>query len=662
MYYLDAEIPFPNSKEKAGRFVGIAENVGDALTFWVLTEDTGQLIARSVLRSAEDPRTPNKRLDDLIQDENPPLQVVGMKDLVPKVTLPSIDPDKLVGYVFAADHAGTTQRMKVKDKVDEETYLVEYADGNEDTLTYQEIINLLNKDEETGHSLWTFTKILNHRKATLNGKQTMEVEVLWDTGEKTWEPLNIIKADDPVTVAQYVREKGLQGQPYWKWANRYLKNPKKFIRYCRQVYLAKQKHGPIYKFGVRVPRNIKEALLLDKQNKNELWKEAIKKEMSKIIEFDVFKTAPDGKAPDGFQKIPCHMIFDVKFDGRRKARFVAGGHLTLDPGEDAYSGVVAPEAIRLAMFAAAHNDLKIMAADIGNAYLHAKTREKLYTILGEEYDKLGGKILIFQKGLYGLRSSGARFHEHLSDILKKMGFLPSKADADLWFKDCGAHYEYIARYVDDILVFSKDPTGILECLKLTYPLQGVGTPEYYLGGDFKVHKKEKGGEMITICAKTYIKNICEKIEMVMDFKLKSYETPMAQDDHPENDNSGILNHDEHAKYRMLIGCGQWAITLGRFDAMYAIQTMARFTAAPRQGHTQRMLRVFGYLKNYAHYGITVDTKEKEIPKHEEVQVNWEEQYPGAMEELPPGMPTPKGKPVKITAYSDADHAHDLGTR
>ena len=38
----------------------------------------------------------------------------------------------------------------------------------------------------------------------------MEVEVLWDTGEKTWVPLNIIKAYDPVTaVAQYVKEKNL---------------------------------------------------------------------------------------------------------------------------------------------------------------------------------------------------------------------------------------------------------------------------------------------------------------------------------------------------------------------------------------------------------------------------------------------------------------------
>ena len=65
---------------------------------------------------------------------------------------------------------------------------------------------------------------------TLDGKQTMEVEVLWDTGEKTWEPLPWMMTDDPDTVAQYVKEKNLQEQPsYWKWANRYIKNPKTFL-------------------------------------------------------------------------------------------------------------------------------------------------------------------------------------------------------------------------------------------------------------------------------------------------------------------------------------------------------------------------------------------------------------------------------------------------
>ena len=154
---------------------------------------------------------------------------------------------------------------------------------------------------------------------------------------------------------------------------------------------------------------------------------------------------------------------------------------------------------------------------------------------------------MFNKGLYGLRSSGARFHEHLSDILRKTGFIPSKADSDLWFKDCGTHYEYLARYVDDILVFSKDPMKIIECLKVTYPLQGVGLPEYYLGGDFKVQKRDRG-DTITVCAKTYISNVCQRVEELFNVKLKSYKTPMASDDHPEMDDSGLLNHDDHSRY------------------------------------------------------------------------------------------------------------------
>jgi hypothetical protein len=262
--------------------------------------------------------------------------------------------------------AWNRQKAKVKEKVSGEAYLVEYADGNEDFLTYAEIINMLNKETEEGHQLWTFEKILNHRLVNIKGKKVMEVQVLWDMGEETWEPPNTMKTDDPVTVAQYVREKGLMDKPYWKWANRYLKNPKKFLRYSRQVYLTKKKYGPTYKFGVRVPRHLKEALLLDKQNQDELWRDAIKKEMKKIMEFNTFKVPSDGKPPLGYKKIPCHMIFDVKFDGRRKARFVAGGHLTMDPGEDAYSGVVTPEAVRLGMFAAVDNGLKLMAADIEN--------------------------------------------------------------------------------------------------------------------------------------------------------------------------------------------------------------------------------------------------------------------------------------------------------
>ena len=107
---------------------------------------------------------------------------------------------------------------------------------------------------------------------------------------------------------------------------------------------------------------------------------------------------------------------------------------------------------------------------------------------------------------------------------------------------------------------------IIECLKVTYPLQGIGLPEYYLGGDFEVQKRD-GGNNNTVCAITYISSVCQRIEELFHLSLKSYETPVASEDHPEVDDSGLLNHDDHSRYWMLIGCGQWSVTQGRYDVM-----------------------------------------------------------------------------------------------
>ena len=137
---------------------------------------------------------------------------------------------------------------------------------------------------------------------------------------------------------------------------------------------------------------------------------------------------------------------------------------------------------------------------------------------------------------------------------------------------------------------------------------------------------------------------------------------MSTSDHPEVDDTGFLNQEEHAKFRMLIGCAQWAVILGRMDIMYTVQTLARFSAAPRQGHLSRALRMFGYLKNYPKYGITFTNAQHPLPDFEKVQVNWNEQYPGAFEEIPPNLPEPKGELVDIVVYVDADHATDLETR
>ena len=83
------------------------------------------------------------------------------------------------------------------------------------------------------------------------------------------------------------------------------------------------------------------------------------------------------------------------------------------------------------------NGLNLMVGDIGNAYLEAYTKEKVYFIAGKEFGPLEGHILIIKKALYGLRTSGARFHEKLADTLRDMGFKPTLADPDLWLRDAG---------------------------------------------------------------------------------------------------------------------------------------------------------------------------------------------------------------------------------
>ena len=79
--------------------------------------------------------------------------------------------------------------------------------------------------------------------------------------------------------------------------------------------------------------------------------------------------------PVGFTGIRCLIIFNVKMDLTRKARFVADDHMTAPPSSMTYASVVSRESVRIAFLLAALNGCEILAGDIGNAY----TSEKIYT-------------------------------------------------------------------------------------------------------------------------------------------------------------------------------------------------------------------------------------------------------------------------------------------
>ena len=85
---------------------------------------------------------------------------------------------------------------------------------------------------------------MNRSLPTERKKRKWEVEVLWDTREKTWEPMENVKRDDKLTLAKYAHDNNLVDTAGWKWARRLIKNPKKFVRMCK-IFASQKSMDPV---------------------------------------------------------------------------------------------------------------------------------------------------------------------------------------------------------------------------------------------------------------------------------------------------------------------------------------------------------------------------------------------------------------------------------
>ena len=222
----------------------------------------------------------------------------------------------------------------------------------------------------------------------------------------------------------------------------------------------------------------------------------------------------------------------------------------------------------------------------------------------------------------------------------------------------GDHYEYIAVYVDDLLIASRSPETIIEALmkKHSFKLKGTGPISFHLGCDF--NRDEEG----TLCyaPKKYIEKMLDNYRRMFGTWPKPAHSPLMSGDHPELDTSDLLNEDDQKVYQSLIGALQWVIQIGRFDITTAVMTLSRFRAMPRQGHLDRVKRIYGYLSKMRHGTIRIRT---DAPDYSAIPVkmyDWEYScYRDAVEEIPFDAPKPKGKSVTTTSFFDANLYHDL---
>ena len=239
-----------------------------------------------------------------------------------------------------------------------------------------------------------------------------------------------------------------------------------------------------------------------------------------------------------------------------------------------------------------------------------------------------------------------------------MDFVPTRAEPDIWMRARGDHYEYIAVYVDDLLLVSKDPKAIVDVLlnDHKFKLKGTGEVSYHLGCDFY---RDKDG-VLCFAPRKYIEKMLANYERIYGCEPKKSTSPLTKGDHPELDTSALLDDKDAAIYQSLIGALQWVIQIGRFDITTAVMTLSRFRAAPRQGHMDRVKRIYGYLSKMRHAEIRIRTEVPDYSDIPEKEYDWAYSVCGdAKEEIPQDAPKPLGKAVKMTTFKDANLYHDL---
>ena len=273
------------------------------------------------------------------------LPIYNMQDWfdVP-VNLPQFSPEELLGLTFLcnAGDGERTQAKIVKKILDQDAenheqikMLISYDnDRVEEVIKCNKLCDVVaeqhNKEACGEDKIFMFCHIVDHKGPLKPGdseynRSWHNVKIEWEDASVTaWEPLTVIGKCNPVTCAVCAKEHGLLNKPGWKQFRKYARKAKTLQCLVNNAKQA-QRFGQIgYKFGVCIPHNEKEAMMLDRENGNMCWQEAIEAETGQLFKYKVFKDLGKNVAvPKEHQLIQLRIVFDVKQSLKQKARIDA---------------------------------------------------------------------------------------------------------------------------------------------------------------------------------------------------------------------------------------------------------------------------------------------------------------------------------------------------
>jgi hypothetical protein len=166
VYYMEYEHDFPSEggNEKKGKWLGRALEYGDKMCYWILTDDTHQIIVRSMVRSAVDTERPNRGVPEFLHEDEEKLEkifpIIRKKDELPRAPIlkgstrgAEIHPEDLIDLYIMDTFKGKTGKTKevkgqIKEQVNDREFRVTFEDGKQRIYEYEELMDKINKDDD----------------------------------------------------------------------------------------------------------------------------------------------------------------------------------------------------------------------------------------------------------------------------------------------------------------------------------------------------------------------------------------------------------------------------------------------------------------------------------------------------------------------------------
>ena len=371
--------------------------------------------------------------------------------------------------------------------------------------------------------------------------------------------------------------------------------------------------------------------ILQKQQDWEEWKASEKIQLDLYEQQGMFGEPGPLPTNGEYNVLPMIWSYLVKTCGRKKARCVANGAPHLKGSvtlANTYAACLEQTGARILWSLSALHNRKVYGADASNAFAEAPPQKApLYLRIDAAYRewyeaKTGLKIsdksyVQVLHAIQGHPEAPRLWQDHIDDILRKIGFQPTKKEPCVYtHKDSTRGNEiYLLRQVDDFAIACDDENTAEKFWKLidgklNAPLKREGLLQRHNGIDI-----DQTASHIKIHCNTYISKITSG-KPAIDARIPSSNKPIPMKTDTaftkEFDNTigptepkekEELEKEMGIRYRQATGELLFAMVTCRPDISYAVLKLTQHNNHPAKIHYESALEVYRYLKATKDIGI-----------------------------------------------------------